>query len=197
LTTELPFQGTYPADDNFWISGAAADSYPLRYGDLFRTPDSAALRTTKGRPWTAVMALHPNCELGAKGAPDGIQVIRVHRLREVSNSQQDEVRAGFRQTESGIQPARVNMVYLAPPPCQDLAEELYADLRQTARVDNEIIPAESRLAVMSHDARLALLRRDIYFRYRWDIELTQLVELEAGRIRADQKYEGPRPSWAQ
>lgn len=79
----------------------------------------------------------------------GVQVVRVHRLSEVSQAQRIEVRAGFRERESGVVPARVNMVYLAPPPAGPYQEELYADLRETKRVTLDQLNEAGRIAAMS------------------------------------------------
>lgn len=196
MGTSPSFAGTYPADDAFWVPADQADQYPLRYGDIFTTPDRADCRDSRDRPWRAVMAVHPSCELGAKGAPLGVQVVRVHRLNEVSGPQRDEIRAGFVERDGGIAVARANFVYLAPiPNDEELGVELFADLRATARVEFAEI-ADLRRAVMSHDARLALLRRDLYFRYRWPVTLEAVTTLERNRIAGDAAYKGPRPVWA-
>jgi hypothetical protein len=201
LTTEIPFGGTYPADDKFWVPEdlvtATADDYPFRYGDVFATPPAdPRICDSRGKPWRAVMALHPSCELGDKAAPDGVQVVRVFRLREVSAAQGNEIRVGYKEFPYGVRIARANTAYLAPIPGSALNEELYADLRKTARVDLAALTAAGRIGVMSHDARLALLRRDFYFRYRWSIDPATILAMERERITADENFKGPRPAWA-
>lgn len=193
----LSFRGNYPTDEDFWIATEAQDDYPLRYGDLFETPANESCQDSKGRPWRAVMALHPSCELGGKDAPDGVQVVRVRPLADVSKPQADEVRAGFKERDGRIVIARVNMVYLAPPPSGVLQQgrDLYADLRQTARVPLTDL-RKQRIAGMTHDARVAVIARDLYFRYRWLIEPEAVAELEAARISRDAQFLGPRPAWA-
>jgi hypothetical protein len=136
----------------------------------------------------------PSCELGAKQAPMGVQVVRVHLLREVSQSQRDEVRAGFREREGRLEVSRVNTTYLAPvPEGTVLREELFADLRSTAPVSLEALP---RIAAMTHDARVALLRRDVYFRFRWPLTLDAVAVLVRDRIASDTAFAGPRPTWS-
>jgi hypothetical protein len=49
---------------------------------------------------------------------------------------------------------------------------------------------------MTHDARVALLRRDTYFRYRWTLTLDAVVTLERDLTEHDSNFLGPRPSWA-
>lgn len=51
------------------------------------------------------------------------------------------------------------------------------------------------MAAMSHDARVALLRRDAYFRYRWPLTLQAVATLERDRIVGDSAFAGPRPDW--
>ena len=195
--SDLPFAGTYPADESYWVPPAEEQQYPPRYGDLFAVPKNLGLADSKGRPWVAVMATHPSCELGAKGAPTGVQVVRVHRLREVSARQRDEVRAGFMEVDGQIRPARLDMFYLAPVAGVDgTNEEMYADLRATARIDLDVLQQAGRVAAMTHDARLALLRRDLAFRYRWHLPPGQILALERARIGGDSTFEGPRPAWA-
>jgi hypothetical protein len=192
----LSFAGTYPLDEDFWVPAEEADAHPPRYGDLFATPELTDCRDSKGRLWRAVLAVHPSCEMGAKGAPAGVQVVRVHLLREVSQGQRDEVRAGFREREGRIEICRANMLYLAPVPAgAALAEELFADLRVTARVPLDALLG-GRRAAMTHDARVALLRRDAYFRFRWPLTLEAVAALERDRISGDAAFAGPRPSWS-
>lgn len=194
----LSFAGTYPEDQDYWVLGREAAKYPWRYGDVLATPtDLPAVQDGKGKPWHALLALHPSCELGAKAAPKGVQVAHVHLLRSVSVAQRQEVRVGVREVDGRIQVSRANTAYLAPLPDAEPAEELFADLRDVARVDLEALQSAGRLAAMTHDARIALLRRDLYFRHRWMLPLDDLVALEANRIRGDSAFQGPRPPWAQ
>jgi len=196
---QWPFAGTYPGDSSFWVDAASADQYPLRYGDVFRTPAGQSLTDSKGRPWVAVMSLHPSCELGRKASPVGVQVVRVFRLGNVSQGQREEVRVGYVERYGETRIARVNMVYLAPVPgakLEKLDVEMYADLRQTARVPLDELKVAGRVAAMTHEARVALLARDLYFRYRWPVEVASVFELERGRINSDQDFLGPKPKWA-
>lgn len=48
---------------------------------------------------------------------------------------------------------------------------------------------------MTHDCRLAWIRRWIYFRLRLTVTLAQVREMEAERIANDPTFEGPRPDW--
>lgn len=36
----------------------------------------------------------------------------------------------------------------------------------------------------------------LHFRFRWNISLDQIRELERARIMADDEFLGPRPTWA-
>jgi len=135
-------------------------------------------------------------ETRASGAPNGVQVVRVHKLREVSNGQILELRTGFRERGGRIELCRVNVVCLAGiAGAPGLDEELVADLRPLARVPLDGLRA-GRVGAMTHDARVAVLRRDVSFRYRWPLTLEAVTQLGAERIRADPAFVGPRPTWA-
>jgi hypothetical protein len=194
VSVGLPFVGTYPHDEDFWVDPKDSHAYPLRYGDVFITPDLPQCCNAKGKPWRAVMAVHPSCELGAKSAPDGVQVVRVSLLSNVNEGQRNEIRAGFREKNGQIQLSWAHLVYLATVQADDLkGEDLYADLRATARVPLDSLQG-NRIAAMTHDARVALLRRDTYFRYRWPLTLDAVASLERDRIASDTNFHGPRPS---
>lgn len=113
---QWPFAGTYPGDSSFWVDAASADQYPLRYGTYFARPLVSRRQTSKGRPWVAVMSLHPSCELGRKASPEGVRVVRVFRLGNVSQGQREEVRVGYVERYGETRIARVNMVYQASVP---------------------------------------------------------------------------------
>ena len=85
-------------------------SVPLEVRDVFRTPAGQSLTDSKGRPWVAVMSLHPSCELGRKASPEGVRVVRVFRLGNVSQGQREEVRVGYVERYGESRIARVNTV---------------------------------------------------------------------------------------
>jgi hypothetical protein len=199
VTPPLPFAGTYPQDANFWVPPAETAVYPWRYGDLVATPADAGRHQTvdsKGRPWRALMLTHPSCELGAKGAPNGVQAVRVYWLREVGQRQGAEIMAGFTEVDGLTRVARAHQVYLAPVPGHaKLEERMYADLRQSVRIPDEDLRTAGRVGAASHDARLSILRRDVYFRYRWALGMKDVLALERSRIEADTNFAGPLPQW--
>lgn len=199
MTPRLPFEGTYPPDSDFWFRAADPDEYPWRYGDLVATPEGAerfGAVDSKGRPWRALMLTHPSRELSAKGAPGGVQAVRVYWLREVSQRQGTEVITGFAEVDGRMRVARAHQVYLAPVPGHvRLGERMFADLRQSVRIPTDYLRAAGRVSAASHNARLAVLRRDIYFRYRWAMSLDDVLNLEKFRIEADNNFAGPRPQW--
>ncbi len=154
------------------------------------------LADSKGRAWRALMITHPSCEVVSKGAPDGVQAARVYWLREVSQRQQAEIMTGYVEVDETLRPARVHQVYLAPAPGTSHHERMFADLRKSVRVPLANLQGAGRVAAMSHDARLAVLRRDVYFRYRWPLTSGAVLELERSRIVRDGAFQGPRPTWA-
>lgn len=189
----LPFAGCYPLAANFWVPHQDQDLYPRSYGDLCATPESRECQDTRGKPWHATVVLHPSCELQEKEAPKGVQVARVHKLSAVSQRQQQEIIAGVSERDLVIRLARVNTAFLAGTPSDYPShhDPMFADLRETVRVPSGSL---IRLAPMSHDARLAVLRRDNYFRYRWALTLDQVTALERNRIN-NTRFDGPRPAW--
>lgn len=195
----LGFEGTYPLDEHFWVPGGQDTQYPLRFGDLASVPSSEqAAQDSKGKPWFAAMVVHPNCDLGPKGAPLGVQVVRVHPLKKVSVRQRAEIVAGFTVDEAGaVRVARINFVYLAGVPGSAThSEPMFADLRETVRISLANLAAAGRLAAMTHEARVAILARDALFRYRWNLTPVEVYKLERARISNDPRFEGPKPLWA-
>src|SRR5665647_577890 len=129
-------------------------------------------------------------------APGGVQAVRVFWLREVSRPQGAEVITGYVEVDGHLRVARAHQVYLAAVPGHvKLGERMFADLRQSIRVPAEYLQAAGRVGAMSHDARIAVLRRDAYFRYRWPLGLDDVLKLERSRIEADHYFVGPRPQW--
>lgn len=195
----LGFEGTYPLDERFWFPAEQSAVVPWRYGDLVAVPASAEnARDGKGRPWLALMVGHPACDLGAKGAPKGVQLFRVHPLKAVSRPQRSEIIAGYTVDPAGqLRVARLNCVYLAPVPGSAThAQSMFADLREPVRVPLMELTEAGRIAAMTHEARVAVLRRDALFRYRWNLSLDDVFALEQSRIAGDDAFEGPRPQWA-
>ena len=193
------FEGTYPFDEGFWFDNRKSTEVPWRFGDLLAVPPlTEAARDSKGRPWLALMVGHPACDLGAKGAPKGVQVFRVHPLKAVSRQQRSEIIVGYTLDLQGqMRVARLNLVYLAPVPGSPTHDQpMFADLREPIRIPLPDLEAAGRLAAMTHEARVAVLRRDALFRYRWNLSLDQVFALERTRIAGDQAFEGPKPDWA-
>ena len=195
----LGFEGIYPADGGFWVPFDQQSLYPWRYGDLVALPHGeTTVQDGKGRTWFAAMVVHPTCDLGAKAAPSGSQLVRVRRLQDVSERQRTEIAAGFAVDAEGVtRVARVNCVYLAGVSGATAhSEPMYADLRETVRLPLGVVEAAGRIAAMTHEARVAIIRRDALFRYRWNLTLGDVYEQERARISVDSRFEGPKPDWA-
>jgi len=108
--------------------------------------------------------------------------VRVFWLREVSKPQGAEVMTGYVEVDGHLRVARAHQVYLAAVPGHEkLGERMFADLRRSVRIPVEHLQAAGRVGAMSHDARVAVLRRDAYFRYRWPLSLDDVLNLERFR----------------
>lgn len=55
----------------------------------------------------------------------------------------------------------------------------------------------TRIAALDHDARVGLIRREIYFKYRWFLSWNEVRDAEAARISNDSTFTGPKPDWAE
>ena len=51
------------------------------------------------------------------------------------------------------------------------------------------------IAALDHDGRVALIRREIYYKYLWLVPMIQVWNAEYSRINRDPNYEGPKPNW--
>lgn len=187
----------YPEAAAYWADPAAANEYPLRYGDICAAPDLPACKTMKGKPWAHVVVLHPSCELGAKAAGDTeVLVVRVNRVSDISAPQRALVRLGWAERDGRLVVAHANTWWMPPVPEQADDTDWYADFRRAQRVPLEAVLAAGRAASLTHDARVYLIRRELYFRYRWLVATDQVRALEAERIAGDPAFIGPRPAWA-
>jgi hypothetical protein len=144
-----------------------------------------------------VQVLHPSCELGAK-ATDTTEVLvaRVYRVNEYGTNSRGPIRTGFIERGGQIQVAAANTFWLPPEPDSADGEDQFTDFRWCQRVPLRELRTAGRLAALDHDARVALIRRELYFRYRHIVSTADVQGLEAARIANDPAYESPRPSWA-
>ena len=187
----------YP--ERFWVADDERDQYPFRYGDLFRAPDTDAFGRplvsagAKRTPWMGVLVLSSSCDLVSKTSDEGpITVVRVKDLSQQSGPQQAAVAAGWKPTEAGPVVAFASFAYLAPCPSQDgFAKGMYADFRDVAVIRYGDLKVAGRVAALDHDARVALIRREMCYRYRWLVPISSVRDAEAARIRQDTAFLGP------
>lgn len=199
----------YPRD--FWVPDNEKDNYPLRYGDLFEAPKSDCFgrelnreitnQTTGGKvlePWLAAIPLSPSCELGAKAKPDSLILLAL--VRSLAGSTPDvkaAVSTGWSYKGGVKQVAFSKLMYLAPVDYSTTHNEMmFADFTETVWVRYEELIKLKRIAALDHDARVGLIRREIYYKYRWILSIDDVREAESVRISADTAYLGPKPSWA-
>lgn len=187
----------YPDAHDYWVAPGLVGEYPLRYGDICVTPEVTECRTAKGKPWAHVVVLHPSCELGAKATADSQAVVaRVHPVEALGRAQRSLVRVGWAERDGRLVIAHANAWWMPPIPNQADDTDWFADFRTTERVPLAALQAGGREGALTHAARVHLIRREIYYRYRWVISLGDVRTLEAERIAGDSAFVGPRPEWA-
>ena len=182
----------YPPAASYFVPRGDDASFPVRQGDIFEAPEEAG--DLAG--WRGFMLIHPTCEVAK--APR-LQVARLRAVSELADDfQKTVVTYGYRDRHGEIEVAFAHTFWL-PPAGDDgpLGEPGFVDFRDVDTVEPDRARSELRARAMSHDARVYLIRRQIYFRYRWHLTLDQVRQLEAQRIRGDTAFEGPRPSWAE
>jgi hypothetical protein len=189
VSSSTPAGAWYLPAESYWVSleANAADG-PYRQGDLFGPIEVA------GEQWAAALLVHPTCEVAKRSVRD-LQVVRVWPLTAISDRrQQAQVVAGFVERDQVVRVAFAHTFFLAPLPRDD--QPLFANLREVATYPKESLLAAGRRGTMTHDARVTLIRRKLYFRYRLNLAFEAVRELEGRRIGADPSFVGPRSSWA-
>lgn len=197
-----------------WVDPASAVERPHRYADLFHAPTqdgygrplsttSKSARKAAGSreapaPWHAVLVLSPSCDVISKSGGDSLVLVaRVKDLSQQSGPQQAAIAAGWKLGPHGPQVAFARFAYVpAVPNLATHPKHMYADFGETVWVRYADLAAAGRIAVADHDARVALIRREIYYKYRWLVPMAEVRAAEAARITGDDAYEGPRPAWA-
>jgi hypothetical protein len=172
----------------YYVGEDERDEYPLRQGDVVRGT------TVGGERWLAAQVIHPTCEL-PKSAVRQIQVARVRSLAELGDDfQRALVVAGYREVDGQRRVAVANTFFL--PPWDEGGEPSFVNLRELASVPRSTATVARRVAAITHECRITLIRRYLYFRFRLAFRLEDVRAWEAKRIANDPVFEGPRPSWA-
>jgi hypothetical protein len=175
---------------DYWVAAAQAGEYPVRQGDLF-----ANVQTAGGAHLDAALIVHPTRELG-KASVTNVQVARVLPLDVVSaETQRQQVVAGISETAGGVRIAFAHTFFLAPVEHSALDIPMWADFRELVVAPREQFTQDARIGALSHDARVTLVRRYLYFRLRWSLSFKHVRDMEAARITADPAFAGPRPDW--
>jgi hypothetical protein len=173
---------------DYYVPAAELDEYPLRQGDLLAGP------TLAGERWQAAIIIHPTCEL-AKREVDRVQVARVRALDDLDDDfRRALVVAGYREVGGDRRVAMASTFFL--PPWEGGEEPCFANFRELASVPRSSATPAKRLAAITYDCRVTLIRRYLYFRFRLAFALDDVRAWEAQRIARDPAFEGPRPSWA-
>lgn len=180
----------YPPAAEYWVPKEETAAYPLRYGDLLPAPDGCT--DSKGRPWTGSLVLTPNCELGAKARPETqVTVARVREVTVLGKKQHNAVRLGWQERDGRLLVAHSATFWLAPTDAE--GPDCFVRFNDCAIVPLGALP--ERAAAMTHTARAHLIRRELYYRYRWVVPIDRVLELEGARIAGDPQFVGPKPAW--
>lgn len=191
----------YPHHDHYWVAPPEDGQRPFRYGDLFApTAHSASgqlLTTPSGQLWHAVMVLSPSCEVISKARNDtAIEVARVMPLAGQDPNVAGAITAGWQLKDLRPTVAFAHTVFLAGVAhTPSHAGAMFANLKETARIRMADLRAAGRLGALDHDARVAVIRRQIYYRYRWLVTMDDVRALEGDRISNDPDFTEPRPPW--
>jgi len=184
----MTWHGWFPDREQYWVDGDEAAAYPVRQGDLVQS------LTVEGEDWDAAQIVHPTCDLG-KPTVKRLQVARVRPLSSLPNDfTRRLVTLGYRDQAGGRPVAVAHTFFLASWPGRE--EPAFANFRELATVERDAASPETRIATMTHDCRVAWIRRWIYFRLRLTVTPEQVRAMEAKRIAHDPSFEGPRPEWA-
>ena len=176
----------YPAAEDYYF-GDDAD-VPVRQGDVFGSD-------TAPQNWHGFLITHPSCEVQAQKAAH-VQVARLRPVSDLADAfQQAAVTYGFSEKAGVVRIAFAHTFWL-PPAGGVLAEPMFADFRDVASLPTTSVDRPQRAAALSHDGRVSLIRRMIYHRFRWNLPLDRVRDLERARINADPAFAGPRPAWA-
>jgi hypothetical protein len=174
---------------DYYVPAPHASEYPIRQGDLLAGP------TVAGERWLATLIIHPTCELGKRATAE-IQVARVRPLDDLDDDfQRSLVVAGYREVDGQRRVAVASTFFLAP--WEVGGEPCFANFRELATVPRSAAAEANRLAAITHDCRVTLIRRYLYFRFRLAFAIGDVRAWEAQRIASDPAFEGSRPSWAQ
>ena len=181
----------YPRAEDYFVPEDEVALYPVRQGDIFETPLDVGVR------WLGAMLVHPSCEIQS-GKSRLVQVARIHAVSElVDEFQQASVTYGFAERDGDVKIAFAHTFWL-PPAMKSgpFSEPMFVDFREVALAPSVAFDSADRVRAMSHEARVFLIRRKIYFRYRWNLSLADVRRTEALRIGSDLSFVGPRPGWA-
>ena len=176
---------------DYWVAAAESSEYPVRQGDLF-----ANVQAADGAHLDAALIVHPTCELG-KASVMNVQVTRVRPLDALpDHNQRQRVVAGISEKGGRIRIAFAHTFFVAPVDGSALDIPMWADFRELVLAPREQFTLEARIGALTHDARVTLIRRYLYFRLRCSLSFEQIRDIEAARIAADPTFAGPRPDWA-
>lgn len=184
MSNSSSVEAWYPHHSDYYVPSAEADEYPLRQGDLLAIKeDQARVRL--------VQLVHPTCEL-EKSSVKRVQIIEVHALPVRDPGASAMITTGWKEEGGNVTIAFAHTFFL--PPISEKSEPLYSNFREVSVIDKVDLLA-CRAAALTHEARAAFIRREIYFKYRLTFSRDTVQKLLADAIRRDRNFRGPKPDW--
>lgn len=173
---------------DYYVTPGRMSEYPLRQGDLIAGPKIEDER------WRAAQIVHPTCEL-TKNTVKAVQLVRVRPLADLDDDfLRSLVVAGYSERDGERRVAVAHTFFL--PPWQAGGEPYFANFREIVALPRDRLGLSNRLAAITHDCRVTLIRRWLYFRFRLAFRFDQVQAWEATRISSDPSFAGPKPDWA-
>lgn len=122
------------------------------------------------------MVLAPSCEVITKTKDTtAVEVARVSPLGAQDPKAAAAITAGWQEKEGRVTVAFASTVFLAGVPhVPTHVDGMFADLKQSTRVRMADLREAGRIAALGHDARVAVIRREVYYRYRWLVPIGQV-----------------------
>jgi hypothetical protein len=167
--TSSSFDSPYLHHAEYWVPAADAGDFPVRQGDLFGGVE------VSGSTWDAALPVHPTRELG-KASVAECQVARVRPLDAIAHERRRrQVVAGLVVAGGGVRIAFAHTFFVFPVPGTQLDQPTWANFREIGLAARDRFEKTQRTGALTHDARVTLIRRYLYFRFRLALGFEQVA----------------------